>query len=141
MRRVRVFTATIVMLSVAGCGPADAGPVVAPVRSAVAPVSSAVASAAPASPGAQAVRACRLAAAAPRAGEAVELDEPAVKAIIQSAGKSGVAGVERAGAQVQARYEAWLRADLGDEAANALDDLLDSVGLITRACAEAAVPS
>ncbi|RSM46275.1 hypothetical protein DMB66_49875 [Actinoplanes sp. ATCC 53533] len=97
-------------------------------------------SAAPASSTtAEAVAACKLAAEAPRTGEAVDIDEQAVKATIENAGKSGIESVEQAGTQLQVRYSAWLRAEIGDESANALDDLLDAVGRVNSACIEAAV--
>ena len=69
----------------------------------------------------------------------MDIDEQAVKAIIENAGKSGVESIEQAGAQLQVRYSAWLRAEIGDESANALDDLLDAVGRINSACIDAAV--
>jgi hypothetical protein len=111
----------------AGSEPAAAGPATSP--------PSRAASVAPASPAtAEEVAACKLAAKAPRAGEAIDLDEKAIKDIIADAGKSGRESIKQAGTQVQARYSAWLHAEIGDEAAKALDDLLDAVGRLHRAC-------
>ena len=140
MRRVPVLSAIILLMSVSACGPADAEP--AAVTPATSPASRAAsvapASVAPASSiTAQGLTACKLAAAAPRTGEAIEIDEQAVKAIIANAGKSGVAGIERAGTQVQSRYSAWLGAGIGDGAAKAQDDLLDAVGRVRSACVAA----
>ncbi|BCJ56297.1 hypothetical protein Asp14428_77720 [Actinoplanes sp. NBRC 14428] len=134
MRRAKILTAIIVMTAVSACGPAESGPAAAPPAS---PPAARASSASPATR--EAVAACKLAAAAPRKGEAVELDEQAVKSMIKNAGASGLDGVARAGAQVQARYSAWLGAAIGDGAANAMDDVLDAVGKLEKACAEAGV--
>lgn len=129
MRRAQIFTAVILLMSVSACGSADPEP------TAAAPSPSAVLSIAPvASAAAEAGLTCKLAAAAPKTGEAIEIDEDMIKAIIANAGKSGVVGLEKAGAQVQARYTAWLGAAIGDEAAKAQDDLLDAVGQVRTAC-------
>jgi len=125
-------------MSVSGCSPADSEPAAAPPAR---PAASLAPSAAPASSSttAEAVKACKLAAEAPRTGEAVDIDEPAVKATIENAGKSGVESIEQAGTQLQVRYSAWLSAEIGDESANALDDLLDAMGRINSACIDAGV--
>jgi hypothetical protein len=137
MRRAQILTAIIVMMSVSACNPADSESTAAP--PATSPASLAPSAAPASSTTAEAVTACKLAAEAPRTGEAVDIDEQAVKATIKNAGKSGVASIEQAGAQLQVRYSAWLRAEIGDEAANAFDDLLDAMGRINSACIAAAV--
>jgi len=137
MWRAQILTAIIVMMSVSACSPADSEPAAVPPATSSASLAP---SAAPASSTtAEAVTACKLAAEAPRTGEAVDIDEPAVKATIENAGKSGVESIEQAGTQLQVRYSAWLRAEIGDESANALDDLLDAVGRINSACIDAAI--
>jgi hypothetical protein len=156
MRRAPILTAMIVLMSVGACRPADpsAAPAVtataSPATPSAVPASGAPPSGGPASGGpasggpasfsaAAAVAACKPAARAPRPGEAIDLDERAVKAIIDNAGRSGVATIEQAGDQVRDRYSAWLHANIGDEAAKALDDLLGAVGRVNEACVKAAV--
>lgn len=80
-----------------------------------------------------------LAAKIPAAGEAVEVDEQAVRSIIENAGKSNIESVKLAGAQLDGRYSAWLRTGAGGEAAQAQDDLLDAVGRVRSACIGAGV--
>jgi hypothetical protein len=136
MRRAQILTAIIVMMSIPACGPGGPEPAAAPPatsRASLAPAD------APASSTTGAVTACKLAAEAPRTGETVDIDEQAVRATIDNAGKSGVESIEQAGTQLQARYSAWLRADIGDESAKALDDLLDAVGRINSACIDVGV--
>jgi hypothetical protein len=140
MRHASILTAMIVLMSVSACTAAGPEPAAAPPATSFAAPATPAASPAPASAAtAEAAKACELAAEAPRTGEAVEVDEQAIKAIIDNAGKSGVAAIEQAGTQVRARYTAWLDAAIGDEAANAADDLLDAVGLLRTACTDAGV--
>ncbi|WP_436529329.1 hypothetical protein [Actinoplanes sp. HUAS TT8] len=147
MRPVQILTMTIALMSVSACGPADPDPAAAPASPAAVATPAATAEAATSEPAASEVatpeagQACKLAAAAPRAGEAIDVDEPAIKAIIDKAGKSGVAGIEQAGTQVRARYDAWLTATIGDESAQAMDELLNAVGQVGRACTAAGVPA
>ncbi|GIF22435.1 hypothetical protein Ate02nite_51650 [Paractinoplanes tereljensis] len=131
--------AVLGVISVSACGAAGSEPAAARPATSVASVAASAGSASPTA--AEAVAACKLAAAAPRPGEAIDIDEPAIKDLIANAGKSGVESIEKAGAQVQDRYSAWLRADIGDESANAQDDLLDAAGRVNRACIDAAVPT
>jgi hypothetical protein len=140
MRPAPILTATIVLMSVSACGTTDPAPAAAPpATSAAAPATPAASPAPTPATAAEAATACRLAAASPRTGEAVEIDETAIKAIIANAAKSGAAPVERAGIEVQARYATWLRAAIGDESATAMDDLLDAVGRLRSACTAAGV--
>ncbi|GAA2712724.1 hypothetical protein [Actinoplanes palleronii] len=154
MRHVQIFTAVLVLLSVSACGPADPAPAAAPQAPSSAaaaekatPVSSPSARTDATAEGtaekatAEAGTACKLAAKAPRTGEAMEIDESMIKAIVTNAAKSGIARIEQAGAQVQSRYKAWLSTAIGDDAANAQDDLLDAVGRLHSACVAAAVPA
>jgi hypothetical protein len=137
MRHAPTLTAVIVMMSVSACSPAGPEPAAAP--PATSPSAHPAAAAPASSATAEAVTACKLAAKTPRAGEAVDLDEPTIKAIIDNAGKSGIESIEQAGAQLQTRYSAWLHSTIGDESANALDDILNAVGRIDSACVDAAL--
>jgi hypothetical protein len=141
MRRAQILTATIVMMTVSGCGPADPQPAAAPSATAATSPPAAIATSEGPVPSiaAEAGAACQLAAEAPRTGEAVDIDEEAIKAIIGYAGKSGIESIAQAGTQVESGYAAWLGAPIGDESANALDDLLDAVAGLNSACVDAAV--
>ncbi|GAB7044695.1 MULTISPECIES: hypothetical protein [Catenuloplanes] len=144
MRRAQILTATIVMMTVSACGSADPQPAVTPSATVATspPTAIATSAAGPVSSiAAEAGTACELAAEAPRTGEAIDIDEQAIKAIIDNAGKSGIESIAQAGTQVQTRYAAWLGAPIGDESANALDDLLDAVAVLNGACIDAAVPA
>ncbi|WP_221329468.1 hypothetical protein [Actinoplanes sp. L3-i22] len=134
MRPAKILTAMIVLMSVSACGPDEPAPAAAPpaASAGASPAASAAPAATWASP--EAGKACKLAAEAPRPGEAIEIDEQAIKAIVENAGKSGIPRMETAGAEIQARYTAWLNAKIGDEAAKAQDDLLTAVGQFDSAC-------
>jgi hypothetical protein len=137
MRPAKILTAMILMMSVPACDSGDPAPAAPP--PATSPTALAPSGAPASSATAEAVAACRLAAQAPGTGEAIEIDEQMVRTVIDDAAKSGVDSIEQAGAQVQTKYSAWLNADAGDEAASALDDVLDAVGRVHNACVDAAV--
>lgn len=140
MRRVEILTAVVLMMSVSGCGSADPAPVAAPTVTSPAVSIEPMPSATPvSSAAAEAGVACKLAAGMPKTGEAVDIDEETVKKIIANAEKSGIAGIERAGAQLRVKYDAWSSSAIGDTSATAMDELLDAVGRIRSACEEAAV--
>lgn len=88
---------------------------------------------------AEAVRACELAAATPRPGETIELDEQAIKSLIDSATVTSVGPIRKAGDRLRSRYEAWLAAPIGDEAATATDEVLTAAAAVTTACTTAAI--
>ncbi|WP_285474547.1 hypothetical protein [Actinoplanes sp. NBRC 101535] len=159
MRRASIVKPVIVLMSctglltsVTGCSAAGPDPAAAP------PATSPAANSAPTAPGDGAVpavsangaapgspasndfrAACRIAAAMPRTGEAIEIDEHAIKTLIGYAQTTGVASIEQRGAELEARYSAWLASDIGDDSATALDDMLDTVGQINDACVQAAI--
>jgi hypothetical protein len=139
MRRSKILPAMLALMSVSACTTASPAPAL-PIPAST-PVSVPASTSVPAAVGvsADAVKACELAAEAPRPGEAIEIDENTIKTIIEYAGRSAVEGVERAGAQVKTGYSAWLKAGIGDEAATASDRLLEAVGRLDRACVEAGV--
>ncbi|GIE77303.1 hypothetical protein Aph02nite_32530 [Actinoplanes philippinensis] len=129
----------LAVLPVAACESGGGTPVAAPPVTSAAAVATSAAPATAASPTADAVKACRLAAEAPRPQEAIEIDEAVITALIDSAAKSGSGPIEEAGSRVRAAYTAWQRAAIGDDAAKATDELLAAVARVDRACAEAAI--
>ncbi|MEU8663940.1 hypothetical protein [Actinoplanes philippinensis] len=139
MRPVSIIVGILAVLSVAACGPVDPAPAAVPPVTSAPAVATAAAPATAASPSADAVKACKLAAEAPRPQEAIEIDEAAIKAIIDSAAKSGSGPVEEAGSRVRAGYTVWQRTAIGDDAAKATDALLAAVARLDSACAEAAI--
>lgn len=138
MRRSRIVPALLALMSVSACTASPTPAIPLPARSPFAAPASASASAPATVPvSADAAKACELAAAAPRPGEAIEIDEEQIKNIIGYAGTSAVESLERAGAKVRTGYSAWLKAGIGDEAATASDRLLEAVAELKSACVEA----
>ncbi|MEU4164925.1 hypothetical protein [Actinoplanes sp. NPDC026670] len=136
MRRSRIVPALLALMSVSACTASPTPAIPLPARSPfAAPASASAPATVPVS--ADAAKACGLAAAAPRPGEAIEIDEEQIKSIIGYAGTSAVESLERAGAKVRTGYSAWLKAGIGDEAATASDKLLEAVAELKSACAEA----
>lgn len=131
MRRAQFLAVVILTMSVSACGQDAPAPAPAPPAA-----STSVPSAAP-----EAAEACKLAAGTPRTGEAIEIDEQTIKSLIEYAGKSRVASIEKAGAQLKEHYSTWLDAPIGDEAATAQDRILDAAGQVREACTTAGITS